>query len=104
MRGEHEIDPAVAHRFDQRQHVPTRDAEAAADAGGLEHSDDQVGIVHRCFRRNGIVHRCFRRNGKGPLQIEDPDSCREHIFSILFQALIFPGILLSVAFAVVRFS
>jgi hypothetical protein len=46
MRGEHEIDAALAHCLDQRQHIAARDAEAARDAGGLQRGDDQVGIVH----------------------------------------------------------
>ena len=46
MRGQHEIDAALAHRLHQRQHVAARNAEAARDAGGLERGDDQIGIVH----------------------------------------------------------
>jgi hypothetical protein len=32
VRGEHELDAALAHRLHQRQHVAARNAEAAADA------------------------------------------------------------------------
>ena len=46
MRGEHELDAALAHGLHQRQHVAARDAEAAVDAGGFEGCDDQIGIVH----------------------------------------------------------
>ena len=46
VRGEHEIDAALAHRLHQRQHVAARNAEAARDAGGLERGDDEIGVVH----------------------------------------------------------
>jgi hypothetical protein len=46
MGGEDEIDPALAHRFHQRQHIAARNAEAAVDARRLEGRDDQVSIVH----------------------------------------------------------
>ncbi len=45
--GEHELDPALAHRLHQRQHVAARDAEAALDAGRFQGGDDQIGVVHR---------------------------------------------------------
>ena len=51
VRGEHEIDAALAHRLHQRQHVAARNAEAAGDAGRLQRGDDQVGIVHGLLRR-----------------------------------------------------
>ena len=35
VRGQHELDAALAHRLHQRQHVAARDAEAAADASAL---------------------------------------------------------------------
>ena len=50
VRGEHEIDAALAHRLHQRQHVAARNAEAAPDAGRFQRGDDQVGIVHGTVR------------------------------------------------------
>jgi hypothetical protein len=46
VRGEHELDPALAHRLHQRQHVAARNAEAAGHAVRLERRDDQIGVVH----------------------------------------------------------
>lgn len=46
VRGQHEIDAALAHRLHQREHVAARDAEAAVDACGLERGDNQIGVVH----------------------------------------------------------
>ena len=53
MRGQHEIDPALAHRFHERQHVAARDSETAADAGGSQRSHEEVGIVHQLARSDG---------------------------------------------------
>ena len=52
--GEHELDPALAHRLHQRQHVPARDAEAAPDAGRFQGGDDQIGVVHGRSARKGV--------------------------------------------------
>ena len=44
--GEHELDPALAHRLHQRQHVATGNPEAAGDAVRPQRCDDQIGVVH----------------------------------------------------------
>jgi hypothetical protein len=46
VRGEHEVDAALAHRFHQRQHIAARNAEAAGDPARLQRRDNQIGIVH----------------------------------------------------------
>ena len=45
MRGRHEIDAALAHRFHQRHTLPLG-TEAAVDAGGFERRYDEIGVVH----------------------------------------------------------
>ena len=47
VRGQHELDAAVAHRLHQRQHIAARNAESAIDTRRLQGRNDQVGIVHR---------------------------------------------------------
>ena len=69
VRGEHELDSALAHRLDQRQHVSARYAETVADAGFLQGGDDQVGVVHAPdLGRAGVVwqgpHRCKNQGGR----------------------------------------
>ena len=49
MRGENEVDAALAHRLHQRKHVAARNAEAPVDARRLQGCDDQVGIVHEAI-------------------------------------------------------
>ena len=66
MRGQHEIDAAPAHRLHQRQHVAARNAEAAADAGGFQGRDDQIGVVHRGFLRGLELEK---RGGAGHITI-----------------------------------
>ena len=46
VRGEHELDPAFAHRLHQRQHVAARNAETAGNPVRFERCDDQIGVVH----------------------------------------------------------
>ncbi len=46
VRGEHEFDPARAHRLHQRQHVAARNAEAVGHPVRLQRCDDQIGVVH----------------------------------------------------------
>ena len=46
VRGQHELDAALAHRLHQRQHVAARNAEAVLNSVRLERCDDQIGVVH----------------------------------------------------------
>src|SRR5262249_14192709 len=59
MRGEDEIDPALTHRFHQRQHVAAWNAEAAVDAGCLDGRDDQICIVHGITPGSPRPYRIF---------------------------------------------
>ena len=73
MRGQHEIDAALAHRLHQRQHVAARDAEAAVDAGGLQCGDDEIGVVHgNMFPRKA----CRRHSGTHGAPIRPLAPCR----------------------------
>jgi hypothetical protein len=69
MGREHEVDPALAHRLHQRQHIAARNAEAAVDARRLQDGDDQVGIVHGFHVPDWLGHMAldiaFRANGLG---------------------------------------
>ena len=81
MGGEDEIDPALAHRFHQREHVAARNAEAAVDAGRLERRDDQVSIVHVIMPSFAAGHIAFspsliERDGDRMGSVQGSASCR----------------------------
>src|SRR5262249_50747002 len=60
MRGQHEIEPAPAHRLHQRQHVAAGNAKAVADSGRFKRGDDQISIVHGAiFAARRRVERLF---------------------------------------------
>ena len=68
--GEHELDPALAHRLHQRQHVAAGNPEAAGDAIGPQRGDDQIGVVHASA---AIICVCPQRGGMfGLLSYREP--------------------------------
>jgi len=84
MRGEHEFDPALAHRLHQRQHVAARNAEAAGHAVRLQRCDDQIGVVHAGSesRAPSLVWRWIASSRKRTLSSAlmgrgSPRSCRD---------------------------
>ena len=46
MGGEHEIQPALAHRVHERQHIAAWNTETAGNSIGLESRDYQISVVH----------------------------------------------------------
>jgi hypothetical protein len=67
--GEHEVDPALAHRLHQRQHVAAGNPEAAGDAIGPQSGDDEISVVHAsaaiiyvCPNEAGCSDCCRTRN------------------------------------------